>query len=84
MPFELELLLNIVFSFGGLMIISCGLFGFVLVKATWLERILLIAAGLATFQPELISSFVGVGVFGIICILQRGRRQRQILQESAA
>lgn len=83
-PFEPELLFNIVFSFGGLMIISCGLFGFVLVKARWYERILLIAAGLATFQPELISSFVGVGVFGIICILQRGRRKRQILQESAA
>ncbi|MFO7685086.1 MAG: TRAP transporter permease [Desulfobacterales bacterium] len=83
MPFQTELLFNIVFSFGGLMILSCGLFGFVLVKAHWYERILLVAAGLATFMPELITSFVGVGVFGIIYILHRARRQRQSLRESA-
>jgi len=81
-PFEPVLLLNIVFSFFGLMILSCGMFGFVLIKATWYERILLIAAGLLTFLPELVTSFVGIGLFGVIYISQRLRRQRQRLRES--
>jgi len=84
MPFEPMFLLTILFSFTGLMILSCGVFGFVLIEATWYERILLIVAGLLTLLPELITSFVGVGLFGAIYILQRLRRQRQKLRASVA
>ncbi|MEO0249664.1 MAG: TRAP transporter permease [candidate division WOR-3 bacterium] len=80
-PFEPMLLLNIVFAFGGLMILSCGLFGFVLVKAHWYERIILVAAGLATFFPEPVTSFIGAGVFGIIYFFHRIRRQRQRVRD---
>jgi UPF0716 family protein affecting phage T7 exclusion len=44
-------------------------------KTTWLERGLLIGAGLVLVYPGLIQDLIGFGLFGLAIALQFPRRQ---------
>lgn len=76
MPFQPIHLLYILFAFVGLMILSCGLYGFVIIKTTWYERIIVLAIGFITIMPEITTSLIGFGIFTLIYLLQRTRRTR--------
>ena len=75
-PFEPIHLVYILFSFMGLFMISCGLFGHVLVKANLLERIIIVGAALLTFQPGITSSLVGIGIFFVEYLYQLRKRTK--------
>ena len=75
-PFEPTHLVYILFSFIGLFMISCGLFGHVLVKANLLERIIIIAAALMTFQPGISTSLLGISIFFVEYLYQLRKRTK--------
>src|SRR5665647_1899883 len=77
-PFELVNILYIAFAFIGLLIISCALYGFVIAKTTWYERITLLISGAMTLLPGLQTSFLGIGLFILIYILQKSRKVKSL------
>ncbi|MCM3390021.1 TRAP transporter permease [Ureibacillus chungkukjangi] len=54
----------------GMIAIGAGVIGFWYRKINWLERLIVLGAGLAMIYPESFSDFVGLAVFGIMFILQ--------------
>ncbi|MFC7686123.1 TRAP transporter permease [Ureibacillus sp. GCM10028918] len=54
----------------GMIAIGAGVIGYWYRPINWLERLIVIAAGLAMIYPESISDFAGLIVFGIMFILQ--------------
>jgi TRAP transporter 4TM/12TM fusion protein len=58
----------------GLGALAAGLTGWLIVKTTIVERILLIAAGLVLVYPSIRQDFIGVGLFGLAGFLQYRRR----------
>ncbi len=57
----------------GLTAMAAGLTGWLLIKTTRLEQLLLIAAGLLLLYPEPLYDFVGLGLSGAALIMQRVR-----------
>src|SRR4029453_2553318 len=47
----------------GLAALAAGLTGWLLMKTTWLERVLLVAAGLVLVYPSLVQDLIGLGLF---------------------
>lgn len=62
----------------GLAALAAGLTGWLMTKTTWLERGLLIGAGLVLVYPGLIQDLIGFGLFGLAIALQFPRRSRSI------
>jgi TRAP-type uncharacterized transport system fused permease subunit len=58
----------------GLSALAAGFTGWFLMKTTWLERVLLVAAGLALLYPEPVYDFLGLGLFGTIAVFEYVRR----------
>ncbi|MBI1996181.1 MAG: TRAP transporter fused permease subunit [Deltaproteobacteria bacterium] len=59
----------------GLAALAAGLTGWLMTTTTWLERGLLIGAGLVLVYPGLIQDLIGFGLFGLAAALQFPRRQ---------
>ncbi len=59
----------------GLAALAAGLTGWLMTKTTWVERGLLIGAGLVLVYPGLIQDLIGFGLFGLAAALQFPRRQ---------
>jgi TRAP transporter 4TM/12TM fusion protein len=59
----------------GLAALAAGLTGWMLMKTTWLERGLLLAAGLVLVYPSLIQDVIGLGLFASAGALQYFRRR---------
>ena len=59
----------------GLAALAAGLTGWMLVKTTWLERGLLLAAGLVLVYPSLIQDVIGLALFASAGALQYFRRR---------
>jgi TRAP transporter 4TM/12TM fusion protein len=59
----------------GLAALAAGLTGWMLMKTTWLERGLLLAAGLVLVYPSLIQDVIGVVLFASAGVLQYFRRR---------
>jgi TRAP transporter 4TM/12TM fusion protein len=59
----------------GLAALAAGLTGWLMMKTTWLERGLLIGAGLVLVYPGLIQDLIGFGLFGLAAALQASRRR---------
>ncbi len=76
-PFEAVHILYFVFAFGGLLMFSCVLYSFLLIKTRWYERIALLVSAYMTMLPELTSSFIGVAIFAGLLFLQLKRRKAQ-------
>jgi len=54
----------------GLAALAAGLTGWLLRKTTWLERGLLVAAGLVLVYPSLVQDIIGLGLFALAAALQ--------------
>jgi TRAP-type uncharacterized transport system fused permease subunit len=54
----------------GLAALAAGLTGWLLMKTTWLERGLLVAAGLVLVYPSLVQDLIGLGLFALAVALQ--------------
>ncbi len=80
-PFTPELLLVLPFTMFGIMVMSCGLYSFVIEKSTWYERIATFVAAFLMVWPDLTGSLMGACLFGIVYVLQRRRRTKQSLVE---
>ena len=59
----------------GLAALAAGLTGWMLMKTTWLERGLLLAAGLVLVYPSLIQDVIGLALFASAGALQYFRRR---------
>jgi TRAP-type uncharacterized transport system fused permease subunit len=60
----------------GLAALAAGFTGWMLMKTTGLERILLVAAGLVLVYPSLLQDVIGLGLFASAVALQYFRRRR--------
>jgi TRAP-type uncharacterized transport system fused permease subunit len=54
----------------GLAALAAGLTGWLLMKTTWLERGLLVAAGLVLVYPSLLQDLIGLTLFALAAALQ--------------
>jgi TRAP transporter 4TM/12TM fusion protein len=54
----------------GLTALAAGLTGWLLTRTTWLEQVLLLAAGLLLLYPELLHDFIGFAGFGAAAAMQ--------------
>ena len=68
----------------GLVALAGGLTGWLLMKTTWLERGLLIAAGLVLVYPSLAQDMIGLGLFALAAALQYLHRRSATGRLSAA
>ncbi len=59
----------------GMTAIGAGLAGFLVTRLHWIERILLVAAGLLLVDPGLVTDIIGVVVLGGIAAFQVLRRR---------
>ena len=59
----------------GLAALAAGLTGWLMTKTTWMERGLLIGAGLVLVYPGLIQDLIGFGLFGLAAALQFSHRR---------
>ncbi|MGZ8479746.1 MAG: TRAP transporter permease [Candidatus Binatia bacterium] len=66
----------------GLAALAAGLTGWLLVKTTIAERVILIAAGLVLVYPSLIQDVIGIGLFGMAGFLQYRRRRAPAVREA--
>ena len=60
----------------GMIAIGAGVIGYWYRSINWLERVIVIAAGLAMIYPESFSDFVGLAVFGIMFLLQLATKDK--------
>jgi TRAP-type uncharacterized transport system fused permease subunit len=68
----------------GLAALAAGLTGWLLMKTTWLERGLLVAAGLVLVYPSLVQDLIGLGLFALAVALQYLHRRSTPGRLSAA
>jgi len=66
----LGLVQAVVTSLIGMTAISAGLTGFLVKKLNWVERILLVGAGLCLVVPGLVTDIIGIVVLGGIAVFQ--------------
>ena len=59
----------------GLAALAAGLTGWLMTKTTWLERGLLIGAGLVLVYPSLLADMIGLSLFGLAVALQFSHRR---------
>ncbi|WP_186419458.1 TRAP transporter fused permease subunit [Bosea sp. CS1GBMeth4] len=60
----------------GALLLAAGLHGFLLARATWLERAMLLAAALTLIKPGWITDLVGLVLVAAVLALQWPRRER--------
>ncbi|WP_016837645.1 TRAP transporter permease [Ureibacillus thermosphaericus] len=66
----LQVVWVVITAFLGMIAIGAGVIGFWYRKINWLERIIVIFAGLAMIYPESMSDIIGLVVFGIMFAIQ--------------
>lgn len=66
----LEIIWVVFTAFIGMIAIGAGVIGYWYRKINWIERIIVILAGLAMIYPESYSDFAGLIIFGIMLIIQ--------------
>ena len=59
----------------GMTAIGAGLAGFLVTRAHWIERILLVAAGLLLVDPGLVTDLIGIVVLGGVAVFEVLRRR---------
>jgi TRAP-type uncharacterized transport system fused permease subunit len=57
-------------AFAGIAALACGVQGWMFRRTTWLERIMLIAAGLLLVYPTAIADYAGLGLVGAAVAMQ--------------
>lgn len=74
-----EIIISILTALIGVIILAAGVIGWLITKATIVERIALIAGGLLTIYPGLLSDGIGVVLIISILFIQR-RREIKIIK----
>ncbi|MFJ8236596.1 TRAP transporter permease [Ureibacillus sp. NPDC094379] len=63
-------------AFMGMIAISAGIIGYWYRPINWIERLIVIAAGLAMVYPESLSDIIGLAVFGGMFLLQLATKNK--------
>ncbi|MGE7665416.1 TRAP transporter permease [Ureibacillus composti] len=63
-------------AFMGMIAISAGIIGYWYRPINWIERLIVIAAGLAMVYPESLSDIIGLAVFGGMFLLQLATKDK--------
>ncbi|MBD1222418.1 TRAP transporter permease [Virgibacillus halodenitrificans] len=71
-----EILTSVLSALLGVVMLAAGLIGWLIRKASMLERLLLIAIGFFMMYPGVISDLVGIGFIGVVVLLQWRRSRR--------
>jgi len=66
----INIVISLVTATIGVVCLAGGMIGFLLVRATWYERLLLIAAALVLIKPGLVTDLTGLGLVGLVIMLQ--------------
>ena len=77
LPFSFGTVQAVVMSVIGIIAISCGLFGYIVDEASMIERIIIIAAGVAMVHPGTITDVIGVVVIAAMIVLQFIRKKKR-------
>ncbi len=76
-----EILRAVVTGSIGVVALAASMEGYLLRTATWFERLLLFAAALMLIDPAAVTDIIGLGVLGVVVLIQktgrRGRRWRE-------
>jgi TRAP transporter 4TM/12TM fusion protein len=67
----------------GCLLLAAGLHGYLIVRATWLERGLMVAAAITLIQPGWVTDTIGVALVTVVVVLQLAT-QRRARAEAAA
>ena len=62
----------------GMLAIGAGVIGFWYRRINWIERLILIAAGLAMIYPESLSDTIGLIVFGVMFVYQMMTKNKEV------
>ncbi|QCR30901.1 TRAP transporter permease [Lysinibacillus sp. SGAir0095] len=60
----------------GMIAIGAGIIGYWYRRINWIERLIVLASGLAMIYPESFSDFAGLAVFGIMFLLQLATKDK--------
>ncbi len=71
-----EIVLAAVTALIGVVVLSCGLAGYLFSEANWLQRVLFIAGGLAMFASDLTTDLIGLGILAIAFSWQWSGRKK--------
>jgi len=66
----------VITAFMGMISISAGIIGYWYRSINWIERLVVIAAGLAMVYPESLSDIIGLAVFGGMFLLQLATKDK--------
>jgi TRAP transporter 4TM/12TM fusion protein len=83
-PFEIVHLYYLAFAFISIMILSSGLYGFVISKTTWFERIMLFASAYLVTMESILLSLAGLAIFIGIVMIQKNRMSKDKTVSQAA
>ena len=78
LPFAFGTVQAVVMAVIGIIAISCGLFGYIVDEASMIERIIIIAAGVAMVHPGTITDVIGVVVIAAMIVLQFIRKKKRV------
>ncbi|MGJ9373378.1 TRAP transporter permease [Nesterenkonia sp. CF4.4] len=71
-----ELTISLLTVIVGMIALASGLAGYLFLRATVIERVLLIAGGLLLIYPDLLISMIGIAILVVAVVLQLARRGR--------
>ena len=71
-----EVILIVITSLIGMFGVSAGLQGFVFRSAAWWERLLAVAGGILLIYPGLVTDLVGLGLVGLVVVIQYLEKRR--------
>ena len=71
-----EVILIVITSLIGMFGVASGLEGYMIRNASWWERLLSIAGGLLLIYPGLVTDLVGLGLVGLVLIIQLLEKRR--------
>jgi TRAP transporter 4TM/12TM fusion protein len=67
----------------GCLLLAAGLHGYLIVRATWLERGLMVAAAVTLIQPGWVTDAIGVALVTVVVVLQLATRRRARAEAAA-
>ncbi len=81
-PFTPEMLIILPFTMFGIMMLSCALYGFVILKSTLIERMATFIGAFLMVWPDIMGTAIGVILFLLIYFNQRRRRKMYPITEN--
>lgn len=75
-----EVIVICITAFVGIFGVSSALMGYMLCSMKWYERIISAVGGLLLIYPGVVTDFIGLGLIGIVLLIQFFERKRQPLK----